>query len=112
MPNGDEPTHQEIWREINYLKERVTVLATKLDSNLITQKEHAQVLIQLEHVNTRLGAFDPEIIQGRLLTAMNESVATKSDLEWMKSFLWKAIGLAGAILTTVIIALVTHIIIQ
>ncbi len=108
--NGDEPTHAEIWREINSLREKVTVLATKIDASMVTPAEHAKVLVQLEHVNTQLSAFNPEMLQSRLLSAMNENIVTKSDLEWVKSFMWKAIGLAGALLTTIAVALVTHMI--
>ncbi len=109
--NGDEPTHAEIWHEINCLKDKVTVLSTKMD-NMMSPKEYADLRVQLAETNLQLRTLDGATLQTRLLGAVQETVATKSDLEWIKQFMWKAIGLAGAILTSILIALVGHILIK
>ena len=107
MANGDGD-HKEIWDAINQLRTTTTRMEANL-ANIATPREFSDLRVETGALNATLKALDVEALKEEAIKTVAESVATKTDVDWLKRHFWQAVAILGGIQSATVIVLISHV---
>jgi cobyric acid synthase len=103
--NGDGKI---IWDAVLGLQQRMTAVETKIDS-LPKSSDWTDLKVAIADLTATLRTLDVKEIQKEALSAIKESMVTKTDIRWLENHFWRGLAIVGSVEGGLILAVAVHI---